>query len=243
MVEVPLKKRMINVLMRNQAMFSFIWASKVILLPGFFALLPLVVLIERIALRKEVLVPSERQLIGYVFRSLTLGGLILVLFLLLTGMITFSPKQDTGLYFGSDAIVWRVTSQISLGFFYHPGTSLIALSLLIGFFYTGIIFLPIYCADSPRISKVEAGASFSSLEKKDVSIVEESTAIASQFVGGAAGVSSGTLCCTTSLFTIVAPALTSALTPFSYYFLIASFILVEYAILRVIVRRLTISLP
>ncbi len=202
-------------------------------------MLPPIMILKRLHFDKEVLLPSRKHLLSYIFRSLILGGLILVLFLLLTGMITFSPRQDTGLYVGTDAIVWRVTSQISLGFFYHPGTSLISLSLLIGFFYTGIIFLPAYCANSPKAVVLNSD---SSLKKKDVSVVEESTAVASQFIGGAAGVSSGTLCCTTSLFTIVAPALTSALTPFSYYFLIGSFVLVEYAILSVIVRRLTISL-
>ncbi len=224
-------------------MFSFAWISKVVLLPGFFALLPVAVLLERILLRKESLVPSKRQLLSFFLRSVILGTLILTLFLLLTGMITFSPKQDTGLYIGSDAIVWRITSQISLGFFYHPGTSLVVLSILMGFFYTGIIFLPVYCTNSLNSVNLETNPDLSdsrSRKIRSVSASEETTAVASQFVGGAAGVSSGTLCCTTSLFTVVAPALSSALTPFSYYFLIGSFILVEYAILRVIIHRLTI---
>lgn len=181
------------------------------ILPFFFLILPPV--ISSIQLKRNgKKFDLDRQLIA---KFLIISGFIsvgiFIVLVFLTGGINSYYRLQTGIFIEDRSFTWNVTEHLKIFIPFNPGISLLAVSLLSGIVYGGLIVTKPYCEIDDLTSNVNTST------KRTSAASSTSTAIA-----GASALASGVVCCSTSIVAFIAPGFASFLAPIAPWLIIFS---------------------
>ncbi|MFW9778714.1 MAG: hypothetical protein ACFFE8_07645 [Candidatus Heimdallarchaeota archaeon] len=144
---------------------------------------------------------------------------ILVFF---TGGIIQVFYQEIGLFLEPQAVIWNVTQNLAIIIPYQTGTGFIAVAILSGLTYAGLLIFPPVC-------KVDSDDRTAGLQA--------ATNSASTIIAGSSALASGVACCSTSLISILSPAFSALLAPFASSLVILSIFLLNFNLFRQIFPR------
>lgn len=197
----------------------YLW--NVIGLPLVGTLVPIFFLVRRLR-GSDYYVPLslKKKLIGRFFLIFVVIFLTLIF---LTGGIAEFFYLETGFFINSYEFKWNITRHWAIIFLWYPGTTFLALSILLAATYAVHFTLPPVCARvEPEVMKQEGRVSTTA-----------SSSIGAMFSASASLVS----CCSPSLVALISPIFSSAIGSFIPQLLVFSMVMVNYSFFKIVLPR------
>ncbi|MHA1237201.1 MAG: hypothetical protein ACTSQ9_06045 [Candidatus Hodarchaeales archaeon] len=194
--------------------------------PLFFLILPFFLSLYQIT-RSNRKLNLNKPLVGkFVLISGLLSLLIFTALIFLTGGINSYYRLQEGIFIDARSFTWNLTNHLKIYIPFDPGISLLAVSLLSGSVYGGLIVTKPYC----RINYLTTTPDSST--KRTSAVSSTSTAIA-----GASALASGVVCCSTSIIAFITPGFASFLAPIAPWLIIISFISLNLTFMKYVFPR------
>ncbi|MHA2176203.1 MAG: hypothetical protein ACXABI_15350 [Candidatus Hodarchaeales archaeon] len=150
--------------------------------------------------------------------AISLGIFGLLTFL--TGGINSYYRLQEGIFIDARSFTWNITNHLKLYVPFNPGISLLAVSILTGIVYGGLLTTKLYC----EINTAETNLSSSTKRSSFVSSI-------STTISGTSALASGVVCCSTSVIAFISPAFASALAPIAPWLIIISLLMLNVTFL------------
>ncbi|RMG20083.1 MAG: hypothetical protein D6732_29150 [Methanobacteriota archaeon] len=152
---------------------------------------------------------------------------MLFILIFLTGGIAEFYYLEPGIFINSYELKFNLTTHWAIIFIWFPGTTFIALSLLIAITYSVHFTLPPVCTLQPTKT-----------DKQVKGTTETATSSFGALMSASASLVS---CCTPSLVAVISPVFSSILGSFIPQLLVFSMIMVNYSFFKIVLPRFPIS--
>jgi hypothetical protein len=195
-------------------------------LPFLFLIFPLV-FIKVQHRRKEIKINLDtKTAVKFLIISTGISMGIFGLLIFLTGGINSYYRLQEGIFIDDRSFTWNVTNHLKLYIPFNPGISLLAVSILTGVVYGGLLTTKLYC-------NLNTG------ETKTLNSTNRSSFVSSisTTISGTSALASGVVCCSTSVIAFISPAFASALAPIAPWLLVISLLLLNITFFKYVLPR------
>ncbi|MHA1542872.1 MAG: hypothetical protein ACTSQH_07835 [Candidatus Hodarchaeales archaeon] len=169
---------------------------------------------------------DKQLIVKFVLISGFLSLIIFTALIFLTGGINSYYMLQEGIFLEDQSFTWNITTHLKIYIPFNPGVSLLAVSLLSGIVYGGLIVTKPYCEIKDLSTPPNSSGKITS------AVSSTSTAFA-----GASALASGVVCCSTSVIAFIAPGFASFLAPIAPWLIIFSLISLNFTFMKYVFPR------
>jgi hypothetical protein len=192
-------------------------------------LIPIFWLRFRKMVRNQSIAIDRNIKLKLVIMSIVFSFIIFSFLVFLTGGINNYYYLQEGLFIDEKALDWNISRHLKITIQFNPGMNFLAVSILSGFVYSGLLISRQYC----KIDLQEE----SSHEDETNTLKTTATTSVSSIIAGSSALASGVICCSTSIVAVISPAVATILSPISPLLITLSLIMLNFSLIKYVIPR------